>query len=63
MDATNATKKSSAKRTRSRGAIMAEYAILVTTIALPTMLGCIAGGQAMLREYQEARSDILRSVP
>lgn len=63
MDATNAKVKSPIKRMRSRGAIMAEYAILVTTIALPTMLGCIAGGKAMLQEYQEARSDILRSVP
>lgn len=50
-------------RVRSRGAVLAEYVIILTTVALPTMFGCIAGGRAMLTEYQEARSDILRSVP
>lgn len=50
-------------RIRARGAVLAEYVIILTTIALPTMFGCIAGGRAMLAEYQEARADILRSVP
>ena len=63
MNSVSAKHVRARKRRRLLGAIMAEYAILLATVALPTMFGCIAGGRAMLTEYQEARNDILRSVP
>lgn len=50
-------------RSFSRGAVLVEYAFLLTAVALPVMLGLVAGGVAMLKDYQEARAHILRPLP
>ena len=55
-----------AKRRRSRGsrgAVLVEYAFLLTAFAIPAMMGIVAGGAAMLKEYQEAKSSLLRPMP
>ena len=51
------------RRARSRGAVLVEYAFLLTALAIPVMAGITAGGVAMMREYQEARDSFLRPFP
>ena len=50
-------------RARQRGAVLVEYALLLTAFAIPAMMGIAAGGIAMLREYQAAREEILKPFP
>jgi hypothetical protein len=50
-------------RRRSRGAVLVEYAFLLTAVAIPA-IGLIAeGGVTMLKEYQAARTHLLRPFP
>ncbi len=51
------------KRRRARGAVLVEYAFLLTAFAIPAVMGIVAGGVAMLKEYQEAKASILRPMP
>jgi hypothetical protein len=51
------------RRARSRGAVLVEYAFLLTAVAIPAMMGIVAGGNAMLKDYQEARAHLLRPFP
>lgn len=51
------------RRSRQRGAVLVEYAFLLAAIAIPAMMGIVAGGAAMLKEYQQARAHILRPFP
>jgi Flp pilus assembly pilin Flp len=51
------------KRTTVRGAVLVEYALLLTAIAIPVMMGIVAGGAAMMKDYKEARDHILRPFP
>lgn len=53
----------SSNRTRRRGAVIVEYALLLTAVAIPALAGIVAGGAAMLKDYREARSLILRTFP
>lgn len=53
-------RKSRAKR---RGAVLVEYALLLTAFAIPAMMGIAAGGVAMMKDYQEARDNLLRPFP
>jgi Flp pilus assembly pilin Flp len=46
-----------------RGAIMVEYAMLLTLVGMPVALGCVAGGVAMLKQYVAARDAILSPHP
>lgn len=46
-----------------RGAVLVEYALLLTAFAIPVMMGLVAGGAAMLKEYREAKSVLLRPLP
>lgn len=48
---------------RARGAVLVEYAFLLTAFAIPAILGIAAGGAAMLKEYKAARSHILNPLP
>ncbi len=48
---------------RSRGAIMAEYAVLLTGVAVPSAAGIVAGGAKMLQEYHSARDMLLLPIP
>lgn len=52
-----------ARRKSERGAVLVEYAFLLTAVALPAMMGIAAGGAFMLKEYQEARKHILQPFP
>lgn len=48
---------------RSRGAIMAEYAVLLTGVAVPAAAGIVAGGAKMLQEYHSSRDMLLLPIP
>ncbi len=50
-------------RGRRRGAVLVEYAFLLTAFAIPAMMGIVAGGVAMMKDYQEARAQLLRPFP
>lgn len=50
-------------RTRRRGAVLVEYALLLTAFAIPAMIGITAGGIAMMHDYQEARAQLLKPFP
>jgi hypothetical protein len=51
------------RRAHRRGAVLVEYAFLLTAFAIPVMMGMVAGGVAMMRDYQEARNQLLRPFP
>ena len=51
------------KRARQRGAVLVEYALLLTAFAIPAMMGIVAGGVAMMRDYQDARAQLLKPFP
>ncbi|MFO0736962.1 MAG: hypothetical protein U0270_13835 [Labilithrix sp.] len=53
----------SRSRARRRGAVLVEYALLLTAFAIPAMMGIAAGGVAMMKDYQEARDNLLRPFP
>ena len=48
---------------RSRGAVIVEYAFLLTAVAIPTMIGISAGGMQMLTQYRSARTSIMSPMP
>ncbi len=50
-------------RMRSRGAVLVEYALLLTAVAIPVMIGITAGAAKMLDEYEEVREHFLRPFP
>jgi len=51
------------KSGRNRGAVLIEYALLLTAFAIPVMGGIVAGGLAMMKDYQDARNNIMRPFP
>jgi Flp pilus assembly protein TadG len=51
------------RRKATRGAVLVEYALLLTAFAIPAMMGIVAGGVAMMRDYQDARTQLLRPFP
>lgn len=52
-----------ASRARKRGAVLVEYAFLLVAFGIPTMIGLSLGGVKMLKNYEEARTAMLRSGP
>jgi hypothetical protein len=46
-----------------RGAVLVEYTFLLAAFAIPVMMGIVAGGVAMMRDYQSARAQLLRPFP
>lgn len=48
---------------RSRAAVIVEYALLLTFVAVPTMMGVSLGGVRMLAEYRSSRALIMAPVP
>lgn len=46
-----------------RGAVAAEYAMLLTFVAVPTVLGILAGAATMLSNYNTARAALLAPNP
>lgn len=53
--------RSKLRRSRSRGAILLEYAFLLTAVGIPTALGIFAAGMQMLKNYHSARDTVLDS--
>lgn len=51
------------RRARSRGAVLVEYALLLTFFAIPVMGGLVIAGSQMLTNYQNARERILAPTP
>jgi hypothetical protein len=50
-------------RGHQRGAVMVEYAFLLFAVGIPIAAGCIAGGAAMVSQYNEARDAIFAPYP
>lgn len=50
-------------RAKRRGAVLVEYALLLTAFAIPAMMGIVAGGAAMMKDYKDARTQLLRPFP
>lgn len=48
---------------RSRAAVLVEYALLLTFVAIPTMMGISIGGVKMLASYRSSRATILAPTP
>jgi hypothetical protein len=48
---------------RRRAAVLVEYALLLTFVAVPTMLGITTGGIRMLASYRASRAQILAPTP
>jgi len=46
-----------------RGAVMVEYAFLLTTVSVMFVLGITAAGKALLTQYQEGRAVLMLPVP
>jgi Flp pilus assembly pilin Flp len=53
----------SRNRKRQRGAVLVEYALLLTFFALPVMAGFTAAGVALLNNYRQTRATILQPFP
>jgi Flp pilus assembly pilin Flp len=51
------------RRAGRRGAVLVEYAFLLTFFAIPVMAAIVIGGKAMLEDYLEARAQLLRPLP
>ncbi len=56
-------RRSSSRLSRrgTRGAILLEYAFLLTAVGLPVVLGIFAAGMQMLKNYHDARDTVLDS--
>lgn len=52
-----------ARRARHRGAVLVEYALLLTFLAVPTIAGLTYGGVLMLQNYRASRNEMLRPFP
>jgi len=50
-------------RSRPRGAVMVEYAMLLVAVGIPAMAGLSAGGLGMYNQYVRARNSILSPMP
>lgn len=50
-------------RMKNRGAVLVEYAFLLTFFAIPVMMGISAAGVKLLREYKDFRQEVLRPFP
>ena len=50
-------------RSRSRGAVMVEYALLLSFVAVPIVIGLTAGGVQMLALYKQSRDYTLLPTP
>ena len=47
----------------SRGAVMVEYALLLTFVAVPTVVGLTASGVQLLSGYVRLRNTLLSFTP
>jgi hypothetical protein len=63
MERTAKNKKRTWRRAVIRGAVMVEYAFLLTAVGIPMLIGISAGGKALLHNYQQGRNWLLQPVP
>lgn len=56
-------KRRSRMRKSSRGAVLVEYALLLTFFAIPSIAGITAAGVQMLNNYRASRAEILNPLP
>jgi Flp pilus assembly pilin Flp len=56
-------KRRSNMRKSSRGAVLVEYALLLTFFAVPVIGGITAAGASLLNQYRTARAEILNPMP
>jgi Flp pilus assembly pilin Flp len=47
----------------TRGAVMVEYALLLTFVAVPTVVGLTAAGVTLLKNYITQRNHLLYPTP
>jgi hypothetical protein len=52
-----------AKRRRTRGAVMVEYAFLLMAFGVPTLAATIAGGWKMVDGYTKNRNNLIHIGP
>ena len=57
------TRPTASRIARSRGAVLVEYALLLTFVAIPTMMGITAGGVKMLADYRSSRTTLMAPIP
>jgi hypothetical protein len=55
--------RTTARTARARGAVLVEYALLLTFVAIPTMMGITAGGVKMLADYRSSRTTLMAPIP
>ena len=48
---------------RPRGAVLLEYALVLSAVVVPTMLGASLAGVKMLSDYRIQRDHVMRSTP
>lgn len=48
---------------RTRGAVLLEYALVLSAVVVPTMLGASLAGVKMLSDYRIQRDHVMRSTP
>jgi len=56
-------RRSWTQRSRSRGAVLVEYALLLTFFAVPVMAGSVAMGVTLLKNFRTTRTAILAPFP
>lgn len=56
-------KARSQKRSRQRGAVMVEYAFLLTAVVVPAALALIWGGHLIYQQFLISRMSILAASP
>lgn len=52
-----------ALRRKKRAAVMVEYAFLLLTVAIPTIIGLTGAGRMVVRQYKSLRNHILSPFP
>jgi Flp pilus assembly pilin Flp len=57
------TPTSLARRARSRGATLVEYALVLSAVALPSIAGVGMAGAKLFRDYHATRDHVVRSTP
>lgn len=43
--------------------MLVEYAFLLTAFAIPAIMGIVAAGVLMVKDYRDARAQLLRPLP
>ena len=51
------------RKRRARGAVLVEYAFLLVAVAIPTVVGVMAGGVHLYNNYKSAKANILSPMP